>query len=188
MEGEEEIGTYITNYYKSLFISSAGSPNNDILEHVPSLVTPAMNELSTKPFSGEEIKRAPDAIGNLKAPGPDGMPAVFYKKFWHMVCPKIQEEVFKVLNGGVIPKGWNETTIVLIPKVKNPEYLTQYRPISLCNVIYKLISKVLANRLKVILPDLISPTQSAFVPGRMITDNVLLAYEITHLMHKKKGG
>ena len=100
----------------------------------------------------------------------------------------IQEEVLSVLNGGDMPMGWNETTIVLTPKVKNPDRLTQYRPISLCNVLYKLISKVLANRLKVILPDIISPTQSAFVPGRMITDNVLLAYEITHMMHRKKGG
>jgi hypothetical protein len=101
---------------------------------------------------------------------------------------KVQEEVLDVLNGGAMPIGWNETTIVLIPKVKNPERITEYRPINLCNVLYKLISKVLANRLKAILPEIISPTQSAFVPGRMITDNVLLAYEIAHLMHTKKGG
>jgi hypothetical protein len=101
---------------------------------------------------------------------------------------RVQAEVLAVLNGGEMPQGWNETTIVLIPKVKNPERITEYRPISLCNVIYKLISKVLSNRLKVLLPDIISPTQSAFVPGRMITDNVLLAYEITHHMHRRKGG
>uniref|UniRef100_A0A8R7Q8S4 Reverse transcriptase domain-containing protein n=1 Tax=Triticum urartu TaxID=4572 RepID=A0A8R7Q8S4_TRIUA len=101
---------------------------------------------------------------------------------------KIQEEVLSVLNGGDMPVGWNETIIVLIPKVKNPDHLTQYCPISLCNVLYKLISKVLANHLKVILPDIISPTQSAFVLRHMITDNVLLAYEITHMMHRKKGG
>jgi len=103
-----------------------------------------------KAFTGEEIKGALDSIGDLKAPGPDGMPTIFYKRFWHMVGPKIQEEVLRVLNGGEIPEGWNETNIVSIPKVKNPEFLTQYRPISLCNVLYKLISKVIANRLKVI--------------------------------------
>ena len=110
----------------------------------------------------------------------------FIKKM-HIVGSKVQEEVLGVLNGGSMPDKWNETTIVLIPNVKNPELLTECRPISLCNVLYKLISKVLANRLKAILPEIISPTQSAFVPGRMITDNVMLAYEITHLMHTKKG-
>jgi hypothetical protein len=147
-----------------------------------------MNESLSKVYTADEVKDGLDSIGDLKAPGPDGMPAIFYKKFWHVVGPKIQGEVLSVLNGGPMPSDWNETTIVLIPKVSSPEKITEFRPISLCNVLYKLISKVLAGRLKVILPHIISPTQSAFVPGRMITDNVLLAYEITHMMHRKKGG
>lgn len=113
---------------------------------------------------------------------------MFFKRFWAFVGPKVQEEVLSALNGGPIPAGWNETIIVLIPKTKNPHRLKDLRPISLCNVVYKLISKTLANRLRVVLPEIISQSQSAFVPGRLITDNILLAYELTHHMHLKKGG
>ena len=77
---------------------------------------------------------------------------------------------------------------MLIPKVNNPEQVKDLRPISLCNVSYKIVSKVLANRLKQILPEVISPAQSAFVPGRLISDNILVAYELTHFMKQKKKG
>ena len=116
------------------------------------------------------------------------MPAIFYKHFWDIVGGDVTREVKNFLHGGDMPAGWNETVVVLIPKVPNPERLKDLRPISLCNVVYKIASKVLSNRLKVILLDIISLNQSAFVPGRMITDNVLLAYEMTHYMQTKRGG
>jgi len=147
-----------------------------------------MNDVLMQEFSQEEVKRALDSIGDLKAPGPDGMPALFYKSFWDTVGDQVSKEVLTVLNGGDMPENWNDTVIALIPRVTNPEKVTDLRPISLCNVVYKLISKVLANRLKLVLPDIISPTQSAFVPGRLISDNILIAYELTHYMLNKRKG
>ena len=116
------------------------------------------------------------------------MPSIFYKKFWPLLGDRVKAEVLDVLNGGNMPHGWNDTVIVLIPKIKNPEKLKDFMPISLCNVMYKLTSKVMANRLKKFLLEIISPSQSAFVPGHLITDNVLLAYELTHYLKSKNKG
>ena len=83
---------------------------------------------------------------------------------------------------------FHETHIVLIPKTKNPERVIDYRPISLCNVAYKFASKAVANRLKLVLQDIMCENQSAFVSERLITDNVLVAHEIMHHINRKKKG
>lgn len=137
-----------------------------------------MNDCLCREFTEAEVKVALHNIGDLKASGPDGMPSLMYKK--HFMGESVVKEVVRVLNGGPIPKGWNDTFVVLIPKVKNPSRIKDLRPISLCNMLYKLVSKVLANRLKLVLPDIISESLCAFASGRMITDNVLVAYELTH--------
>ena len=127
-------------------------------------------------------------MGPTKAPRPDGMNALFYQKFWHIVGDNVVSAVLEFLHTGYMIPDLNRTYIVLIPKIKNSVKVSNYRPISLCNVIYKIIAKVLANRLKQILPQIISPTQSAFVLGRLITDNVLVAYEALHTMHGRRKG
>ena len=87
-----------------------------------------------------------------------------------------------------MPNGLNDTYICLIPKVISPQILFEYCTISLCNVIYKIVSKVLANRLKGVLLEVLSDAQSAFVPGRQIIDNVLVAFEVMHCINQRRKG
>ena len=126
-----------------------------------------------------------------KSPGPDGMHALFYKKkkkFWHIVGSDITQAFLDFLHSGQMLKSVNYTHIALIPKIKSLNLMSQFRPISLCNVIYKIISKVLANRFKQVLNLVISDSQSAFVPRRLITDNVLVAFKALHYMKSKRKG
>ena len=153
VEEQEAMKEVASNYFSNLFSSTfSGTRMEELLNNVDARVTEPMNDVLCKQFCSEEVVEAPQSIGDLKAPGPDGMHAIFYKKFWEVVGTKVTEEVLDVLNGGPMPAEWNDTCVVLIPKVNNSECMKDLRPISLCNVVYKLISKVLANRLKNILP------------------------------------
>ena len=119
-------------------------------------------------------------IGPLNAPGPDGFPARFFQRNWDVLREDVTLAVRKFFEEGVMPEGVNTTIIVLIPKKEASDDLKDFRPISLCNVVYKIISKCLANRIRPLLHDIIAPNQSAFIPGRMITDNAIIAFECLH--------
>uniref|UniRef100_A0A2N9GPG8 Reverse transcriptase domain-containing protein n=1 Tax=Fagus sylvatica TaxID=28930 RepID=A0A2N9GPG8_FAGSY len=160
----------------------------DTLTAVNSRVTPEVNQRLLQPFTADEVRMALFQMHPSKAPGPDGMSSFFFQKYWNIVGADVVAAVLSVLNSGKILRKINLTHISLIPKKKNPERMSEYRPISLCNVVYKIISKVLANRLKVVLPCIISDSQSAFVPGRLITDNVSVAFEFIHKMKAKRKG
>lgn len=88
------------------------------------------------------------------------------------------------MGGGLDPK-LNNTLITLIPKVEHPTSVKEFRPISLCSLVYKLVTKVAANRIRKVMPLLTLPFQSSFVAGRSITDNILITQEVIHSMRKK---
>ena len=113
-----------------------------------------------------EIKKALFDMNPFKAPGPDGFQALFFQHYWNLAGNQLIILATKVLRGEELPDKLNETFLALIPKVDHPQMVTQLRPIGLCNVVYKVITKCLVNRLKTVLGKLISPTQSSFVPGR----------------------
>ena len=147
-----------------------------------------MNASLTDNFQAWEVEVALKQMAPLKAPGLDGMPPLFFQNYWDLVKGDITTTILNYLNSGSLPSTLNHTFVTLIPKVKNPEKVTEFRPISLCNVLYKIFSKVLANRLKRILPLLISKHQSAFLKGRLITDNILVAFETLHYMKNHNLG
>lgn len=152
---------------------------------MPTTVTAAMNDAISKPFEPAEVKAALFQMAPSKAPGVDGFTAGFFQRHWSLVERDLVPALLDFLNGGELPAGFNDTSITLIPKVRNPQDITQFRPISLCPVPYKIAAKTIANRMRMCLDDIISEEQSAFVPGRLITDNVLVAYESVHAMRRR---
>lgn len=114
---------------------------------------------------------------SLKAPSLDGFLALFYQKFWPLVGRDVTNKVLVVLNEGEDPSGINQTLTCMIPKVKYPEQPKDFRPISLCNVIMKLMTKCVANRIKCFLGDVVGENQSASVHGCLITNNALIGFE-----------
>lgn len=138
-----------------------------------------------RPFTENEIKEA--LFRPTKAPGPDGFSAAFFQKHWNSVGEGVLATCLHILNekGNIAPL--NHTYITLIPMIEKPRDVTEYRPISSCNVIYRIIAKTIANRLKQILHHGIYPNQSAFIPNRFITDNIIIGCECLHKIRLNKG-
>lgn len=115
------------------------------------------------------------------------MPALFFHKFWHIIGDGVTYTILSLLNDKLDPSFLNKTYIAFIPKIKNPKTIKDYQPISLCNIIFKIVTKTIANRLKNVLSDIIHNTQNAFIVRKLIIDNALLAFKAFHFINKKRN-
>ena len=175
-------------YFKDIFSTSHPPQIDHTIDSMEAVVTQEHNSTLLLKFKAEEVRKAVFQMPPSKSPSPDGMSCFFFQKFWHIIGDLVVKAMLSFLNSGHMLKKINYTHIALIPKIKKPQRVSDFRPISLCNVIYKIISKVLVNRLQRILPQIISDSQSAFLPSHLITDNVVVAYELMHTMRSKWKG
>jgi hypothetical protein len=184
---QQDICGLANNYFVNLFTNEANQ-SSTTLEYINLRVNEDDNSMLLAQFHISEFKKVVFSMHSDKSPGPDGLNPAFYKRFWHLCGVEIFNAATAWLNSGEFPSQVTDTNIVLIPKKDNLETMRDLRPISLCNFIYKVVSKVLANRLKPILQKCISQEQSAFVENRSIIDNVMAAHEIIHHMKCKRKG
>jgi hypothetical protein len=175
-----EISQDFNTNFQDLYSEESATFPEDLDGLVQNCITDQENEQICRIPTREEIKTTIFEMHPCKAPGPDGLPAFFFKQYWPIVADQVCNAVQNFFVHGQMLKELNNTFIVLIPKNENPTTVNHYRPISLCNTVYKIISKLLVARLRPILHKLISPQQSAFILGRWIIENLVMVQELMH--------
>jgi hypothetical protein len=175
------------SHFSKLFSSSNPPIDDEMLNLFASVITAEDNLFLCAFPLEEEVVQALSSLGSSKAPGPDGFTALFYKKYWSVVKVEVLGCINNFFQNHFLLQEQNHTHIALITKQAGSHIVHHLRPISLCNIVYKIITKILANRLKTMLPKIISPLQSAFVPSRNIQDNTILALELLYSFKNKKG-
>eukprot|EP00253_Pinus_taeda_P025402 PITA_25402 len=189
IENHQGISTFLTEHFNNI----AWEPEIDrteaienLIKSIPRSISNEQNQGLTRQISLEEVEEAVKDMPNDKAPGPDGFTINFYKACWDIVKMEVWEVVEDSWCSVLILKSLNSTFLTLIPKEEEATTPAKFRPIALCNVLYKIISKVIENILKPILPGLILEEQSSYVEGRQILDNILLAQEMVHTLQSRK--
>ncbi|CAL1399697.1 unnamed protein product [Linum trigynum] len=186
---EQQKGEVSLSYFQNIFTSNG----RDSLEfvrnlNIPTLISSDKNVLLTAQITRAEIKQVFFGIGKYQAPGSDGFTGSFFQRFWDEIGADVSEAILSFFSTGRLLHSINHTWLVLIPKVVNADSMQQLRPIGLCQVMYKAISKILSNRLSAILPHIISPFQNGFIKGRCISDNILIGQEVMQFLKTKVRG
>ncbi|XP_075499819.1 uncharacterized protein LOC142538372 [Primulina tabacum] len=176
------------DYFRNLFKSSNPSSEDiaKLLDCSEPVIRDKMNETLCAPFTADEVRRAVFDMHPSKAPGLDGFTALFYQKFWPLIGNDVTQATLLILNEQKDLFDWNATLITLIPRIQEPLSLKDFRPISLCNTCYKILSRAITNRFRPVLDKVIDHFQSAFIPGRLILDNVIVGFECMHWIRSNR--
>uniref|UniRef100_A0A803PZM9 Reverse transcriptase n=1 Tax=Cannabis sativa TaxID=3483 RepID=A0A803PZM9_CANSA len=184
---ENGLADVVVDYFSSLF--SASSLGSDVVvQCIQRKVTSQINEDLHQLVVAEEVRRAVFSMHFDKSPGPDGMTPTFYQKCWDIIQTDVTAVVQNFFNTGEFDQGYGDANVVLILKNKMPESMVNLRPIALCNVLYKIITKVMANRMEPSMDQIVLESESAFIPGRLITNNILVSLEVLHYLKRKRKG
>lgn len=186
VKDQTQIELLATNYYKSLLLDEEQFKPYFLSRAFPTIDENEANLLEQR-VTREEIFQTIKKMGSFKASGPDGLQAIFYKNQWHVVGDDLCDLVGKIFDDPSLVQDKNKTLITLIPKKDMVISMRDFRPISLCIVSYKVITKIVTQRLRGIMGNLIGPCQSSFVPNRQSGDNVIVAQEVFHSMTRKSG-
>lgn len=189
VEGQEDIFREILDHFSEVYVAEECVGIAECLQTVQPKVSQEMNKSLMAQVTDVEIKKAVDSLGASKAPGPDGLNEMFYQNHWEVAKEEVSEAIKEFFRGAEFPVEINETVVALAPKVALPESIHQLRPISCCNFMSKVIAKIIVHRLRGFMDGLISENQSAFIGGRQIQDNLVIAQELFYALKKKdKGG
>ena len=184
----EEVGRVFVNYFQQqLGTSTPTIPlDSEVINSGPCLPS-SSHAFLLSPVTPDDIRKVVFSIGDDKAPGPDGYSSSFFKRAWHIVADDFCAAVQDFFTSGRLLRQANHSIITLVPKSANVTSPSDFRPISCCNVIYKVIAKLLAGRLACTLPTIISPLQNAFLGGRFMSDNINLVQELLRQYGRKRS-
>ena len=188
-KGFNQVKAVAETHFRNLYREGTQSNEEetaDFLSNIPSLISPEDNAILCRPTIEEEIINVIWSMDADKAPGPDGFTIHFYKTCWHIIKEDIQKMISGFMKKAKVGGGTNSAYLALIPKDSSPDSFARFRPISLCNASYKILAKLLANRIKPLLKRLISSPQGGFVEGRHILDNVIQVEETIHTSKQRK--
>lgn len=181
-----QIRKLLYSSFKKMFTEEDVAFPEQLENLLPNGIFEEENTLLRSIPSSEEIKETFFQMHDTKASGPDGFPTLFYKEFWPIVGEIVIGAGTSFFENGRMSNEANSSLIILIPKTPNPTTVNNFRSISLCNVVYKIISKLLVAKLRPLLHKIISPCQSAFILGRWIAENQVVVHELLHSFKVKK--
>ncbi|PKU70465.1 Putative ribonuclease H protein [Dendrobium catenatum] len=178
----DHIAAAFVNHFQKIFNGPHPLSNCDL--PLGNSIPNDQQDLLIAPFTMDDIKEVIFSSPKNAAPGPDGYTFEFYRAAWNTLGKHICNAVQSFFHTSFLPRHAKNTVVALIPKSPHASSVNDYRPISLCNTFYKIIAKLLANRMKMVMPYIIHPAQTGFIKNRIITDNIILASEILSTFNK----